>query len=125
MSAFNSSEHRYFPRRLSETMAWNIQSHHIGPRNENKGNTELSTTVRSLENTTYLHSGAYRKWQLTEWCFQDVDQRHGDKDLLGIQDVPVIQHHVDSKHSKGNLQEGEKIVNSASRDLSDGWALEE
>lgn len=26
LSAFNSSEHRYFPRRLSETMAWIKQS---------------------------------------------------------------------------------------------------
>lgn len=42
LSAFNSSEHRYFPRRLSETMAWNKQSHHTGPRIENKANTELS-----------------------------------------------------------------------------------
>lgn len=111
LSAFNSPEHRYFPRRLSETMAWNKQSHHIGSTNENNENTELSRTVRSLEKATYLHSCAYSKWQLTQWCFQDVDQRHGNKDLLSIQDVSVIQHYVNAKHSKGDLQEGEQIVN--------------
>lgn len=71
-----------------------------------KENADLSGV---LENAAYLHGGAYRKRQLTERCFQDVDQRHGDKDLLGIQDVPVVQHHVDAKHREGDLQEGEKI----------------
>lgn len=108
LSAFNSSEHRYFPRRLSETMAWNQHNQYKAPRNKKEGNIDQSRTARSLENATYLHRGAYRKWQLTKWCFQDVDQSHGDKNLLGIQDVPVIQHHVNAKHSKGNLPRGRK-----------------
>lgn len=51
----------------------------------------------------YLHSGAHCKGKLTEWRLQDVDQRHGDENLLCVEDVPVINHHVDSKHGKGDL----------------------
>lgn len=63
----------------------------------------------SAKYVTYLHGCAYCKWQLTEWGLQDVDQRHGDENLLRVQDVPVIQRHVDAKHGEGNL--GVKTVN--------------
>lgn len=118
LSTFNSSEHRYFPRRLSDTIAWNK----CIVMQDQEGAPEWRRAHRSA---AYLHGGAYRERKLTEWCFQDVDQRHGDKDLLSVQDVPVIQHHVDAKHSEGDLHGGEKRkqianVDLAGRDLSGG-----
>lgn len=69
--------------------------------------------LRWLKNKTkkkdsHLHGRAYCKWQLTQGSLQDVDQSHGDENLLCIKDVSTIQHHVDAKHRKCNLGGREK-----------------
>lgn len=61
--------------------------------------------IRDGQNVAYLHARAYCKRQLTQRGFQNVDQRHGDENLLRVQDVPLIERYVDSKHGEGNLGE--------------------
>lgn len=52
----------------------------------------------------YLHGGAHGEGELTEWRLQDVNQRHGNEDLLRIQDVLFVDRDVDAEHGEGNLR---------------------
>lgn len=53
---------------------------------------------------TCLHAGAQGKGKLTQWRFQNVDQSHRHKDLLGVQNILLISQNINSKHRQSNLQ---------------------
>lgn len=63
-------------------------------------------TFKCLNYSTaaHLHGSAHSKGQLTEWSFENVNESHGHKDLLSIQNMLVIYQHVHPKHGKGNLK---------------------
>lgn len=53
---------------------------------------------------TCLHAGAHCEGKLTQWRFQDVDQSHGHKDFLGIQNILLVSQNINAKHRQSDLQ---------------------
>lgn len=56
----------------------------------------------------HLHAGAHCKGKLTERSFQNIDEGHGHKNLLSIQNVFIIYQHIHSKHGECNLKTSKK-----------------
>lgn len=53
---------------------------------------------------TCLHAGAHCEGKLTQWRFQDVDQSHGHKDFLGVQNILLVSQNINAKHRQSDLQ---------------------
>lgn len=53
---------------------------------------------QSSSGRTYLHGGAHGEGKLAQWTFQNVDESNRYKDFLSIQNVSLINQHINSKH---------------------------